>query len=144
MSKRRAWLTCFVGHRLEMLISAAWQEMPRPLARMIERLEIEHLRHGGFNNGQLYVSYGQFVQYGVSRRMIARTAALGEALGLIEVIRDPDRISGDLRAPNAYRLTFLPAAGKKAPTDEWRSVPPLSRSKLWCQHSKMLDASPRN
>ena len=46
MAKQR-WLNCWIANRLEMLISPAWQHVPRPLRRMLERLEIEHLRHGG-------------------------------------------------------------------------------------------------
>jgi hypothetical protein len=87
---------------------------------LLERLEIEHLRHGGMNNGELYVAYSQFVAANISRRKIGSTLDLGVQLGLIEVTR-PQEHTGDLRAPNAYRLTYLPAKSAH-PTDDWKRV----------------------
>ena len=121
MTTKQRWLTCWVPHRLEMLLSPSWQCAPRPLKRAIERLEIEHLRHGGQNNGELFVSFRQFVDYGISRRSIAPVLKLGEDLGLLEIIRPNDSLS-DIRSPHAYRLSYLPAKGHKAPTDEWKTV----------------------
>lgn len=120
--KKQRWLGAFIAHRLEMLQSPAWQKAPRPLAKLIERLEIEHLRHGGKNNGELYVSYAQFAAYGISKRVIFRTLQLGEDLGLIEVIRGEGIIRGDIRPENAYRLTFVPAKNRNSPTDEWKQI----------------------
>lgn len=121
MPTKKKWLDCFVPHRLEMLIHPAWQMAPVPLRRMLERLEVEHLRHGGCKNGELFVSFNQFVAASISRRKIAPVQDLGEALGLMELIRPTD-VCGDLRAPNSYRLTYLPTKGTKAPTDEWKFV----------------------
>lgn len=120
-AKRRGWLTAFVPHRLELMVSPAWAVRPMPLIRLLGRLEIEHLRHGGQNNGRLYVSYSQFVAGGISRRTIAAAIEAGGRLGLLEVVRS-DVISGDLREPNAYRLTYVEGLNGKAPTDEWRTV----------------------
>lgn len=121
MSRRTKWLTsAWIPHRLELRVSPSWSMAPVPLRRILERLENEHMRHGGQNNGALFVSFSQIVECGVSRRNIAPCLALGESLGLIEVIR-PDSITGDIRAPNAYRLTYLPTKSV-APTDEWKAV----------------------
>jgi hypothetical protein len=88
---------------------------------MIERLEVEHMRHGGKENGNLVVSYDQFEAYGVSRRAICQMIEVGQALGIIEVIK-PENWYGDVRPPNIYRLTYIPAKGKRAPTDEWNTI----------------------
>lgn len=119
---RTKWLTNFVPRRHEMLRAPAWQSMPWPLHKLIERLEIEHLSHGGQENGHLFVPFSQFEAYGISRRRIRALLELGAALGFLEVRRDPEATSWDIRPPNAYRLTYLPEKGKKAPTDEWRSI----------------------
>lgn len=119
--KKRKWMTSWIPHRLEFLISPAWHLAPIPLRRMLERIEIEHLRHGGFNNGELYVSYQQLVAHGLSRRSIKSTQELGNALGLLEVFQDESH-KGDLRPPNRYRLTYLPAKNAAAPTDEWKAI----------------------
>ena len=108
MSRGTKWLNCaWVPHRLELVLSPAWRLAPVPLRRLIERLEIEHMRHGGRLNGHLYVAYVQFVAAGVSRRRIGAVLVLGQQLGLIETIRSGEP-NGDLRAPNSYRLTYLP------------------------------------
>ena len=121
MAAKKKWLDCFVPHRLEMMLHPTWRLAPVPLRRMLERIEVEHLRHGGFKNGELYVSWNQFVIASISRRKITPLNDLGEALGLLKVIRAEDA-TYDLRAPNAYRLTYLPSAKNAAPTDEWKSV----------------------
>ncbi|SIT56248.1 conserved hypothetical protein [Mesorhizobium prunaredense] len=135
MSRKSTWLTsrAWVAHRLELYLSPSWRLAPVPLKRMLERLEIEHLRHGGSNNGELYVSFGQFEQHNISRRKIASAQALGAALGLMETIRAIEP-AGDLRAPNAYRLTYLPAKGCLAPTDEWKRTTEDQARKLIDQY----------
>lgn len=122
MSKKRKWLSCFIAHRLELLISPAWRAAPRPLRNILERIEIEHLRHGTMANGELYVSYLQLVEFGVSKRSIKPALELGQKLGLLEVIQEAEYNLSDIRAANAYRLTYVPAKGKAAPSDEWKNI----------------------
>jgi hypothetical protein len=88
---------------------------------MLERIEIEHLRHGGHKNGDLYVSYQQFVAHGLSRRSIKPAQELGIKLGLIQVFQDENH-QGDIRPPNRYRLTYLPTKKASEPTDEWKAI----------------------
>jgi hypothetical protein len=120
--KKRKWLNAFVPHRLELLLSPAWQAVPRPLQKLLERLEIEHLRHGGYENGGLFVSYEQLVLYGLSKRTIRPTLALGEALKLITVFRTEEVGGSNIRPPNSYGLTYVPMKGKGTPGDEWKQV----------------------
>ncbi|MDC9822966.1 hypothetical protein PRN20_04420 [Devosia sp. ZB163] len=89
---------------------------------MLDRIEIEHLSHGGKENGGLFVSYRQFQMCGISKRQIRALAELGQGLGLVEVRQDPEASNGRIRPPNAYRLTYVPERGKKAPTDDWRAI----------------------
>lgn len=119
---RSKWLTTFVPHRLEMLRSPAWRAAPPQLHRMLDRIEVEHLSHGGLENGNLFIPYAQFEQCGISRRQIRSLCDLGEALGLIEVVKSEEAGNGLVRPPNAYRLTYVPSKSSKAPTDEWRSI----------------------
>jgi hypothetical protein len=122
---RRSWLDDTEGgwipHRLRLLVSPAWRYRPKPLARILERLEIEHLTHGGAQNGHLAVSYAQFISYGVSRKAIRPALSAGVPLGLLEVIQTDEWV-GDIRAPNEYRLTYVPSKDRRAPTDEWLGV----------------------
>jgi hypothetical protein len=121
--RKQRWLnTAWVPHRLELIVSPAWQVIPRPLQRVIERLEIEHMRHGGFENGQLFVSYEQFVKYGVSRRVIRPVLELGEALKLVVIAKTDEIGASNVRPPNAYGLTYLPIKGRSQPGDDWKRV----------------------
>jgi hypothetical protein len=121
---RRDFLTGaggWIPHRHDMLVSPSWRHRPRPLVRLLERLEVEHLRHGGAENGSLRVSWAQFVECGISKRVIRATVEAGDRLGLLAVWQ-PNEMVGNLRAPAEYRLTYVPAKRQAAPTDEWRSV----------------------
>ncbi len=122
---RRSWLDDtdggWIPHRLKLLVSPAWRHRPIPLAKILERIEIEHMRHAGKENGHLIVSYDQLVEHGVSRRTIRGSIDLGVALGLLEV-RQSGEWAGDVRTPNMYRLTYLPEKDRKAPTDEWEGI----------------------
>lgn len=124
MAKKRSNSEAFVMHRLSLLLSDAWQKRPVPLIRLLEQLEIEHLRHGGQENGKLYVSYSQLQLSGISRRTIRPAIDCGMALGLLKAESDPDFQGGDLRQPNRYALTYLPVRNAKLPTDEWRTLSP--------------------
>lgn len=120
MSKRQKWLTCWVPRRLELIVSPAWKARPVAVMRILERLEEEHLRHGGRLNGQLFVAYSQFQLAGVSRRVIKHALECARDLGLIEIIQEGEP-RGDVRPPNAYSLTYLPI-GKASPSDAWKRV----------------------
>lgn len=119
----KSWLSGvpWIAMRHDLMTSPAWLLRPISLVRLIERLQIEHLEHAGTANGQLSVSFRQFQAFGISRRMIAPTIHLGEGLGLIRVNRSTV-ISGPLREPHSYQLTFIPAKDAKGPSDEWRKV----------------------
>lgn len=72
--------------------------------RMLDRLELEHMAHAGRENGNLVVTFDQFVDCGIRREAIARTMAELDRLGWIEVHRGLYR--GCARSdPNRFRLT---------------------------------------
>jgi hypothetical protein len=123
-SKAKNWQATppFVLHTLALIQSPAWTARPPALARILERLEIEHMRHAGTYN-VLYVSYDQFVSHGVSKKNIRRTLQLGEDLGLLEVARQTGLYGGTLRPPNEYRLAYVGRNGKP-PSDKWKKITP--------------------
>lgn len=123
--KKTNWLADgggFVPHRLNLIMSPSWRSAPKTLRKILERIEIEHMCHGGAENGQLRVSYNQFVEFGISKRTIQPSLLLGVRLGLVKVgslETDPSR---NIRPDNIYSLTYVPLKGRKNPTDEWKSV----------------------
>jgi hypothetical protein len=111
------WGKQFVPHRRALLESDAWRDLDRRDRHtdriIIGRLELEHLRHGGRDNGRLRVSYGQFIEAGARRQDIPLAKRRLEEHGLIRVE------SGSRRSPDYYWLTYLPV-DNAAPVDDWR------------------------
>ena len=68
-------------------------------------------------------------------RSLRAKLTLGEQLGLIKVGTATEPM-GDLRAPNMYRLTYLPAKGSVKPTDEWTRVTEEGAQKLVAAFNK--------
>jgi GNAT superfamily N-acetyltransferase len=126
-----------VPHSAALLKSAAWRGRSIHCARLLDRLELEHMAHAGTQNGYLIVTYDQFVEHGIGRRFIR--AAIDEAVerGLVVVERHGAYRGGARRQPNLYRLTYLrfriePAVGAPyfaTPTNDWDQRTPPKRKK---------------
>jgi hypothetical protein len=101
----------FAGRLCEMLESPAHRVLSLAALRVLARLEIELMHHGGNENGHLTVTFRQFEDYGVPKHSIA--AALGElvALGFIEITERGCAGNAGYGKANQYRLTFRPAEG---------------------------------
>jgi hypothetical protein len=119
----------WVWSSLELLSSDAWSTLPINSFRLVNFLIIEHMNHGGQENGYLLAPYNQLQKWGIGRRLIR--AAIDDLVrrGLVEVQEGGLR-GRELRPPNLFRLTFLPSSrpGVRAglrewlpPTDDWRS-----------------------
>jgi GNAT superfamily N-acetyltransferase len=132
--------TAWVPHSAELLPSAAWRTRSIHCARLLDRIELEHMAHAGKENGYLIVTYDQFVEWGIGRRFIR--AAIEEAVkrGLLVVERHGAYRGGARRQPSLYRLTYLrfrfvPIAGAPYfvnPTNDWRDHrdPPKKSSRM--------------
>jgi hypothetical protein len=120
--RRRNQIEGLFAPRLkEMLESPAYRVLSRAAHQVLARIEIEHLRHGGNDNGTLAVTFDDFVTYGVHRHAIAPAIREGVALGFVEITQQGRAGNADWRRPSLYRLTYLPA-GTATPTHEWRSI----------------------
>ncbi len=111
----------YVARRVSMLRSPAYCVLSLSARRVLDRIEIEHMAHGGVENGKLPVTYEHFAEYGVHRHCIA--AALREciALGFIEITEPGQAGNAEFRRPALYRLTYL-FTNRANPTDEWRRI----------------------
>lgn len=111
----------FVPHRADLIGSYAWRAASRAARGILDRLELEHMAHGGQENGKLICTYDDFAEFGIRRPSIS--IALSELcdLGLIEIVERGRGGNAAYRRPSKYRLTYLPANSAK-PTDEWRQV----------------------
>jgi hypothetical protein len=113
----------FVMHGLAMIDSPAWQVLSLSARRVLDRIEIEHMRHGGAENGRLPVTYDDFVHYGIHRHAIAPAIRQCEALGFLEVTQRGQAGNAEFRSPNHFRLTYLNFMGGRGPaTNEWSRI----------------------
>ena len=77
--------------------------------RVLARIELEHMDHGGCENGKLPVTYTDFEKWGVRADSIAGAIRALAALGLIEIARHGYAGAAERREPNLYRLTYIPS-----------------------------------
>jgi hypothetical protein len=113
----------FVPHMLSMLISPAWMALSLTARRVLDRIEIEHMQHGGKENGNLIITYSQFVEYGIDRHAIGPAVREVEALGFVEITERGRAGNREYRRPHKYRLTYREAKGAMGNgTHEWRGV----------------------
>lgn len=114
----------FVMHSLRLLASEAWQSLSGNDLKILSRLELEHLRHAGKQNGNIVCPVRDL---GVRRHSIKPALARLIAKGMLEIKRGRPGTVGYGKA-HRYRLTYLPTwAGKWVPpTDEWaKTAAPL-------------------
>jgi hypothetical protein len=118
----------FVPHTLALLDSPAWRALSREAQLLLARVEIEHMRHGGKENGRLIIPYADFENYiGGHCRVIARALRDTEALGLLHIARGRAG-HGVHRSPNEYRLTYI-ATADAPPSNEWAEISSIEDAK---------------
>jgi hypothetical protein len=126
----------FVPHTFEMLRSPAWRVLSLTAHRILSRIEIEFGNHGGRDNGKLPVTFADLRNFGIRNcDDIARGIRELRALGFVELTRPGRAGNGEFRAPNLFRLTYLPAYGK-APTHEWRQFETIEAAEQAAQKSR--------
>src|SRR5271165_1574743 len=99
----------WVAHPRQLLESPAMRVLTLSERRALDRIELEHMDHGGAENGKLPVTYADFEKWGVRPDSIAGAIRALEALSLIEITRHGYAGSAEKRAPSLYRLTYLRA-----------------------------------
>jgi hypothetical protein len=96
----------FVPLTRELLESKAWAAAGTHVRRLVDFLMLEHLRHGGQENGKLKAPRRQLRDYDAGARIPARFVSdiIDEAvaLGIVSVYR------GSRRRASTYGLTWLP------------------------------------
>lgn len=126
----------FIARRIEMLRSPAFRVLSLSARRILDRIEIEHASHGGRDNGKLPVTFRNLIEFGIPcRDDIARGIREACALGFVELTRPGRAGNGEFRAANLFRLTYLPANGKR-PTDEWRRIRTIEEAEQAARNSR--------
>lgn len=122
-TRKGAIVGAFVAHPLELRRSPAWRALSDEGRRLLARLELEHMEHGGAANGALACTYADFVDDGMRRTSIPGAIRECVALGFLAVTQQGRPAISDFRRPNLYRLTYLNGRDRSPePTHEWRSI----------------------
>jgi hypothetical protein len=118
MKRKRKIGGQYVPHLRELIEAPAWRVLSLSARRLLNRVEIEHMRHGGQDNGKLPVTFDHFVEYGIDRHAIAPAMRECIALGLLVITQHGSAGNAEHRAPNLFLLPYL-----QATTDQkWRQI----------------------
>jgi hypothetical protein len=123
--KKRQPPGAFIMARLSMLDSVAYWTLKPIEVRILQVIEIEHMRHGGVENGNLIVTRRQLEKRGIPLKAIAPGLRALVALGFIEITQRGAAGIGDHAQAHRFRLTYV----QPNPTDEWRKHHDPSRAK---------------
>jgi hypothetical protein len=129
----------FVAHRLEMVTSPAYRALSLSGHRVLARIEIEHMHHGGVENGKLPVTFDNFEAYGISEKSVAPALREVQALGFVRITERGRPSKSDFgRHPNQFELTYLNGAAPHfdAPTDDWKQHRTLEDAKRIAEEAR--------
>ncbi len=114
----------FGWYPLDLMESEAFRALSPNSLRLLMRLVIEHVHHGGIENGLLVATHDQLRDYGLTASSIRESIDECVAYGLIRV-KQGGRWAGTNR-PNRYRLTWIgwidDDGFAQYPTNEWKGV----------------------
>jgi hypothetical protein len=105
--------------------AAYWALKPIEL-RLLAVIELEHLRHGGAENGNLIVTRRQIEKRGIPLKAIAPGLRALAALGFIEITQRGAAGIGDHAQAHRFRLTYV----QPNPTHEWRKYHDPARATI--------------
>jgi hypothetical protein len=108
----------FAPHLIDMIESPAWRALSLSARRCLERIEIEMAHHGGRSNGELPVTYRNFVAYGAPRARVKPALAELVTLGFITMTPGHASLSPNYGRAARFRLLFR--SGIDGPPEEHR------------------------
>ena len=139
MSKHRTIIGQFTMRPIEMLRSPAMRVLSLSGRRVLDRIEIEHARHAGKENGRLPVTHADFREYGIDHNAVGSGIREVVALGFVEQTRRG--FAGPTEHyPSLFRLTYR-ATAQGEPTDEWRKIATTVEAEAIAQ--KARDSKPK-
>jgi hypothetical protein len=113
----------------DLLRSDAWRSLGINERRLIDFLLLEHMRHGGRENGKLKAPWLQLVEFGAAKNQITGAIRKVEDCGLVLCER------GGCWTTTLYTVTWVPLPNGSMPEQPWRhfrdpAVRPLSTPKI--------------
>jgi hypothetical protein len=119
----------FIWFERELLESPAWAAMTLPARRVVERVVIEHMKHGGTRNGALIVTYDDFERFGLRRKSVPDAIRIAVALGFLDVTSRGRRSHGIARRASTYGITWLPRCDCTPASNRWRRINDAAEAK---------------
>lgn len=105
-----------------MLESEAWKAMPLAARKVVERVVLEHMAHGGKMNGELVVTKDNFAAYGIRRPSITEAVRIAIGLGFVDKTVQGVRSFGTARRPSEFALTWLPRRDRSPASNRWKLI----------------------
>src|SRR5262245_13126676 len=136
----------FVYYTREMIGSPAYRALSLQGRKVIRRLELEHMAHGGRDNGKLPCRYQDFISYGCRRHGLSAALIEVEALGFTKTMSLGTRAYGNVPGKaSTFLLTYLPTADGPS-TNDWKKLSSIEDARAAVAtaqrtHSDWLDAS---
>lgn len=142
-SIKGAW----VFHRHEMRLSPAWRALPNNARRVLDKLEVVHMDHGGSANGRLVCTFDDFAAWGIRKASVALAVREAVNLGFLTIERLGYRAAGGIQVPHLYRLTYVASPRDKPPrTDDWERIATAEQAREALRaaaEEKRLDRQPK-
>jgi hypothetical protein len=88
--------------------------------RVLERIEIEHMEHGGVENGALPVTHKDFMAAGVKASEI--TPAIKKLVFLGIIHHERGGRYGGTNKPSKFGLAWLPDQSGSPATNRWKAI----------------------
>jgi hypothetical protein len=113
-----------IRQRYVMMESPAWKALSLNARRVLDRIEIEFGKNRGKpeTNGELIVTYDDFVKYGICRRLVRPAINEVVALGFVRITRAGVAGNADERQPTMYLLTYQHAGSAQYLDDGWKRI----------------------
>jgi hypothetical protein len=129
----------FVWLTRAMLESADFRGLSLSAWRVVMRIAIEHLSHGGQENGLLNVTHADFVKYGVRGSSVAAAISEAEKAAIIRVTFRDGR-SKCRKLASRYGLAWLPCWQTSANEDGDAAPTLIDRREKWPQEATLTEA----
>ena len=142
----------FVYYTREMISSPAYRALSLQGRKVLRRLELEHMAHGGQDNGKLPCRYHDFINYGCRRNGLSAALIEVEALGFAKTMTLGTRAFGNVPGKaSTFLLTYLHTADAP-PANDWKKISSVEEARATVaqaqrSHDDWLDAargSPRD
>src|SRR5262249_40305675 len=121
MAKKKTVEENFVMLPRSFFESFAWRACSNACRLAVERVMIEHLAHGGRENGELTVTKTDFMKHGIHNDGVAPALREAVALGLLELTRRGRAGNAMYRQGHRWAVTpVLESKGLKPYGAQWR------------------------